>query len=114
MPIDRPNPESPAPDSLTRLFAEYREACPEVEAGSEFMPRLWREIEGRRNSGRRIARFARALVATAAASCAVMVVLLLEPGQPSTGFYDSSYVDELATTHMPADLPFEFHLDNAR
>jgi hypothetical protein len=36
-------------ERLDRLFAEYRESCPDIEAGANFMPLLWKRIEAARN-----------------------------------------------------------------
>jgi len=35
-------------NQLDRLLASYRQACPDVDAGPEFMPKLWQRIESRR------------------------------------------------------------------
>ena len=35
-------------DRLNALWAEYREATPDPEAGPDFMPKLWHKIEARR------------------------------------------------------------------
>ena len=36
-------------DDLNGVFASYRAAVPDPEASANFMPELWRRIEGRRN-----------------------------------------------------------------
>ena len=35
-------------DRLDALFAEYARACSDVDAGPDFMPKLWQRIESRR------------------------------------------------------------------
>jgi len=36
-------------NELSGLFASYKGAVPDPEAGANFMPELWRKIEGRRS-----------------------------------------------------------------
>jgi hypothetical protein len=92
-------------DRLSRLFGQYRDACPEMAGSPDFVPRLWQQIEARQSFGRRVGRLARGFIGLAAASCAVMLFLLIDPGSQA-GFYDSSYVDVLASAHSTsADLP---------
>ncbi len=40
----------PDGDKLDALWVEYRNACPDPEAGAGFMPGLWQRIEARRSS----------------------------------------------------------------
>jgi hypothetical protein len=87
-------------DKLDAIFAEYREAFPDPEAGPDFMPKLWQKIEARRTETtwvfRRLAQVC--VLATVALSLLISTVLM-----PSTDnsevFYSGSYVDILAADH---------------
>ena len=57
---------------LDELFVEYRQACPEVEAGANFMPGVWAKIEARRKSETWFWRMANSF-----ASATVVMVLIL-------------------------------------
>ena len=105
MAIDQTHGEA-NPDRLSAIFVQYREACPAPESRPDFLPRLWQEIEARQSFGRKLALFARGVVGTAAASCAIMLFLLLQPAH-QTGFYDASYVEVLASSQASSDLPGE-------
>ncbi len=59
-----------------RLIAEYRDACPEVDGGADFMPGVWRRIEARRRSVFAWARMSRRVLAAAAAICFLFGVVL--------------------------------------
>jgi hypothetical protein len=83
---------------LDELLQRYRAACPDVEAGSLFMPTLWQKIESRRNFWWVFQGFAR----TAMAGCAALALLLLAlnfvvPSQ--SGNLSSSYTDALMAEH---------------
>ena|SRR5581483_9147321 len=86
-------------DKLDRLFAEYREACPDPEAGAGFMPGLWQRIEARRASNvimlRRIAQIC--VGATLALTLVIGAVLI--PKVERLTLYSSTYVDVIAADH---------------
>lgn len=71
---------------LERLFAAYREACPDPEPGVDFMPRLWQKIEARKAFSCRLKRLAKGLI-TAAAAAALAMALLLAPQHRATPSY---------------------------
>jgi hypothetical protein len=48
---------------LDELFAKYRAACPDVEAGTNFMPALWDRIERRSSFPTVFGRLTRVFVA---------------------------------------------------
>ena len=73
-------------DGLETLFAAYREACPDPEAGGDFMPRLWQKIEARRAFSYSLKRLARGVI-TAAAAAALVMALLLAPQHRVTPSY---------------------------
>jgi hypothetical protein len=93
--------EQPLPDELRGLMASYREALPDPEPSSNFMPQLWARIEARQTVTHSLVRLARGLVTAALASCLVMSVLLVAPlSSKSTGSVNSrSYIEVLAEDH---------------
>lgn len=64
---------------LDELFERYRAACPEVEAGSNFMPALWDRIERRSSFPFVFGRLTRMFVAGTAAACLLLTVLTTLP-----------------------------------
>ena len=83
---------------LDALFAEYRNAIPDTDAGADFMPGLWKKIEARRNENvsvfRRLAQVC--LFATAAATLAMAVMIPRLQREP---VYTATYVDVLDAAH---------------
>jgi hypothetical protein len=74
-------------DGLSRLFAAYRDACPEPEPGETFMPRLWEKIEARRIRSSGLKRLARGIITTAAAVSLAMGILLIVPHHRTSPTY---------------------------
>lgn len=64
---------------LDRVFRAYRDACPDVDGGSDFTPRLWAKIEARRSMPARLRRFTQGFVSAAAAMCLAMSLFLAVP-----------------------------------
>jgi len=101
-------------NTLESLFVAYREACPDPETGSDFMPRLWQKIEARSVETTSIfKRFAQACVA-ATAVLLILTSFMMPSSQDSEVFYSSStYSDVLVADHvdatyvqaLPTDLP---------
>ncbi len=84
--------QAPLPSEVRRLFASYKEAVGEKDAGPNFMPLLWERIDTRRRTTYSFGRLTRAFVTAAAAIC-----LLISAGiavHPSSGT-SMSYVDLL-------------------
>ena len=79
---------------LDALFAAYREACPTPEAGPDFMPRLWQQIEARRSVSYTFGRWTRALVTAAAAICVLLGLLQTYLPTQAT-FYSQTYIEAL-------------------
>ena len=97
--VDRPDEfrgeETGGPDELTPLFAAYREACPDVESGADFLPGIWRRIERRQSFWFSFEHLGRGFAAVAVAMCLLLLVLnwtLQAPGS-------LSYADALAAEH---------------
>jgi hypothetical protein len=97
---------------LNSLFAAYRNAIPDPEAGPDFMPRLWGRIEAQRSFVYRLRRMAQIAVAAAAVACLLGGVLftpLPRHEAPAGGTYvdilaDAQPEDVLTTTGMRLDL----------
>lgn len=80
---------------LDELFQRYRAACPDVEAGANFMPSLWDRIESRRSFALTFERLAKPLMTVLAAVCALLLVLNLA-GIGQNSLPAASYTDALA------------------
>lgn len=87
-------------DELDALFHEYKQAVPDPDASANFMPGLWRKIEGRQSVTLRIRKLTQVFVGAAAAVCLVFAMIEVIPG--SRNDIHGSYVDVLAAAH-PAD-----------
>lgn len=77
---------------LDGLLASYRDACPDVEPSTNFMPNLWRRIEARQPLPFHLLRLTRVFVSGAAAMCLLMGGLLF---LPSAGHTWLTYIDIL-------------------
>lgn len=84
--------------TLGRLFESYRDACPEVEPGALFMPRLWQRIEARQSFSSVFERLTRMFAAASAAVCLLLLVLNLV-STPHSSISDQSYTDALMAEH---------------
>lgn len=89
---------------LTRLFAGYREALPDPEAGPDFMPGLWRRIEARQSSARDLRRLAQGFVTAAALVSLLIGIFLSLPQGHVSAFYTNTYLEILAADQAPGDL----------
>jgi hypothetical protein len=91
---------------LSALWAEYRNAIPDPEAGVNFMPEVWARIEERRTFAFGIRRFARGIITAAAAVSLLMAVYLSVPQRYPSTFYTSTYLELLAAgqNHDQAEL----------
>jgi hypothetical protein len=82
-------------DNLAKLWVEYRQAVPDPEPSADFMPKLWRRIDARRQEPLSVfRRLAQVCVMTTLALALLMSVIIPElqqqPGLVGT------YVDALA------------------
>lgn len=88
-----------APDDrdLKPLWDRYSRACPEVEAGANFMPGVWQRIDARRGFTGKLASYARALTLAAASLCLMAGLFEISPyGKASDAQLTAShYVDVL-------------------
>ena len=86
-------------DELNGLFASYKAAVPDPQSSTNFMPELWRKIEGRRNIMLRVRKLTQVFVGAAAAVCLLFAMIQVVPNRAELA---GTYVDVLAD-----DLPME-------
>jgi hypothetical protein len=82
---------------LADLFVRYREACPDIEPGVNFMPELWRRIETRPGFWSVFSHFGRIAAPACAAVC--LLFFLLNLSSPSESPLVPTYTDALAADH---------------
>jgi hypothetical protein len=89
---------------LASLWAKYREACPDPEAGPQFMPELWQRIEARRQAtvSLLLRRWAEVCV-MAAVALSLLVSTLLIPHSQRLPVYQSTYLDVLVAADSSDD-----------
>lgn len=84
---------------LDHLFRRYRDACPEVEPGVDFLAGVWERIDARHGLWFAFERLGRLAMTASAAICLLLLLLNFvstrEPGPPVT----PSYVDALIAEH---------------
>jgi hypothetical protein len=88
--------------ALDQLFEQYRAACPEPDAGANFMPQLWARIDARRGFAFAFGRLARTGAAAAAAFC--LLLLLLNFAITPARTLAPTYADALAAESQAAAL----------
>lgn len=88
---------------LDRLFQEYREACPELEGGANFLPRMWERIESRRSPLLEWVTMSRRALVGALALCMVLGFVLGTAFSSST-FYQMTYLEALEDNNVPEEL----------
>jgi hypothetical protein len=89
---------------LDRLFRAYRNACPDLESGVNFMPEMWARIEARQDSTNLFGRMAKALVTVALAATVVLGILVSSANQSSSS-YNGTYLDALTADHVSSLEP---------
>lgn len=89
---------------LASLWVKYREACPDPEPSSEFMPQLWERIEARRRATVSLLfrRWAEVCV-MAALALSLLVSTLLIPHSQRQPVYQFTYLDVLAADNLNDD-----------
>lgn len=91
--------------NLDHLFEQYRIAVPDPEASANFMPELWRKIEGRQFFLVRLKKLTQAFVVAAAAICLLLGIVLQVPvssNRPQV--VSGNYVDVLANANPTENL----------
>ena len=87
-------------DRLDALWAEYREATPNPDAGPNFMPQLWQKIEARRVETTSVfRRLAQICVMATVALALVISAVLIPHSNNEEAFFSGTYVDILAAEH---------------
>ena len=91
-------------DKLDPLWAEYREACPDLEPSAGFMPQMWQRIDARRNalSSSWFRLWAEVWLA-ATVTLAIVMGAVLIPQMQDLSVVQISYVDVLAAADSAAD-----------
>lgn len=91
-------------DKLQPIWQQYRNAFPDHDAGSDFMPQLWARIEARRSQAT-LSWFRHWVEACVLATVALTVLMttFLIPRYQRQPVYQSSYVDVLAAADSSAD-----------
>jgi len=79
-------------------------AVPDPEASANFMPELWRKIEGRQFFLARVKRLTQVFVAAAAAICLLLGIALQVPVATDRETVSGNYVDVLADAHPTENL----------
>lgn len=83
-------------DKLDALWREYREACPDPEPSAQFMPGLWRRIDGRRRATASVRRLAQIFVTATVALTLLIGVVLIPRSRDQATYNSATYVDVLA------------------
>lgn len=83
-------------DKLDRLFAAYRDACPDPEPSADFMPGLWRRIESRRSQSLGVLKRLAQVFVTATAVLTLIMAAVVIPAMQSSPVYSATYLDVLA------------------
>jgi hypothetical protein len=90
-------------DELNGLFASYKAAVPDPDASANFMPELWRRIEGRRSILLRVRKLTQLFLAAAAALSIIFVTMLSIPAF-SRSESGGSYIEVLADAYPTEGL----------
>jgi len=80
--------------SLDELFKNYRQACPDIDPGTNFMPMLWQKIEARHGFWFTFVRFGRGALTASAALCLLLVVLNLSSSPQVMASYTDAILAE--------------------
>ncbi len=91
-------------DQLDALWSEYRAACPDPEAGPNFVPQLWQKIEARRRATTSLFRRWAEVCVMAALTVTVLVTTFLVPRIQRLPVYEATYVDVLAAADSIEDF----------
>ena len=81
--------------NLDRLLDRYSRACPEVEAGANFMPGIWQRIDAKRGFSFKLASYARILAMTAASLCLAAGLFEISSYGPARQLASNRFVEIL-------------------
>ena len=101
--MDRMDRMDGTDDRLDALWSEYRAACPGPDLTPEFMPRLWQQIEKRRNGNARVFRRLAQACVMAPVALTLLIGAVVIPRIQAEAFFTGSYAEELAAEHVNAD-----------
>lgn len=93
-------------DPLGPVFERYRAACPEMDGGSAFLPRIWERIEARRNWIWKLRGYTRGLVTVAATLCLALLAFEMSPLANTNPLYMKSYLEALDDDAAPETLTY--------
>ncbi len=91
---------------LDSLFVRYREACGNPDPDRNFMPGLWQKIESRQSKTMFFERIARTFVAGTMATCGLLGVLMMLPGEQPSALTNSSFVEDVANANARETAPY--------
>lgn len=84
-------------DALDTLFQRYRDACPELEPGVNFMPQLWSRIDSRHTFSFVFGRLSKTFATVSAGLCLLLAVLnLMSSPQLAPSYTDALLSDSSA------------------
>jgi hypothetical protein len=83
---------------LDQLFRKYRDACPDVEPGAQFMPALWQKIEARQSFWSVFEHLGGLIASASAVMCFLLLVLNLVLS-PAARNVVPTYADALMADH---------------
>ena len=90
---------------LNSLLAEYRDACPDPEPGTNFMPQLWLRIEaGRGATVSLLLRRWTEVWLLATVTLAIVIGVFLIPQFQDPPEYQAGYIDVLSAADSASDL----------
>jgi len=88
---------------LDALLRAYRDAIPDPEVSSAFMPVLWERIESQRRSAFRLAKM---FVTAAVAASLLLGVFLIAPSVQNSAVYSATYLEVLDADRSPDTLAY--------
>jgi hypothetical protein len=91
---------------LDALFAAYRDACPDPEPSTNFMPQLWQQIEAREQKSTVFGRLARNLVTAALALSGILGLAVSLSHSRTSALPSESYVEVLAEEQARENLDY--------
>ena len=111
-----PNPQnSPMASNreakLDLLFAQYREACPDVEPSANFTPNLWTRIDAQRGWMWHLSAYAKRMALATAAACTLLVGIQIGSSWNAESLLSRSYVDVLQDSAATEDYAYVPVLD---
>jgi hypothetical protein len=99
------NSNQELPPEVRQWFLAYRDAVPEVDAGPDFMPKLWAKIEARQRAAAfGMSRLARQFVTAACAICLGLTVMLMSPMPNGDSNSPQTWVEVVEQSSVDPDV----------